>query len=286
MPVRRLLAPVAALLAAASTVAAASALAPVGQRSGAAADPRGLDEVEFVSVCQFSHRAANDPIVHPRRPGRSHDHSFFGNVSTDAFSTARSLRDEPTTCHRSEDTAAYWAPTLIRDDRAVTPLEAKVYYRRRTLAPVRAFPPGLEMIAGDAHAVRPQSRRVTFWDCGEHARVAPSSTVPTCPAGTANSLRLNVRFPDCWDGRRIDSADHKRHVAYSAGGRCPASHPVALPSITLVVQYPTAGGRGLGLASGGQLSGHADFVNAWQQGGLTRLVDYCLNALRVCGAGS
>jgi hypothetical protein len=34
----------------------------------------------------------------------------------------------------------------------------------------------------------------------------------------------------------------------------------------------------------GQFSGHADFVNAWQQAELKRLVDYCLNALRVCGS--
>jgi hypothetical protein len=33
----------------------------------------------------------------------------------------------------------------------------------------------------------------------------------------------------------------------------------------------------------GQYSGHADFVNSWQQDGLQRLVDDCLNALRLCG---
>jgi len=58
-----------------------------------------------------------------------------------------------------------------------------------------------------------------------------------------------------------------------------------VPSIMLVLQYPSAGGAGLELASGGQLSGHADFVNAWQQAGLRRLVDLCLNALRQGGRG-
>jgi hypothetical protein len=61
------------------------------------------------------------------------------------------------------------------------------------------------------------------------------------------------------------------------------ARPVVVPSITLVVQYPVAGRSGVALASGGAFSGHADFVNAWQQAGLERLVRYCLNALRTCG---
>jgi len=50
------------------------------------------------------------------------------------------------------------------------------------------------------------------------------------------------------------------------------------------MQYPVAGGPGVELTSMGQFSRHADFVNAWQQPELSRLVDYCLNALRVCGS--
>ena len=124
---------------------------------------------------------------------------------------------------------------------------------------------------------------MTYWSCGEAGGVAPASTVPTCPAGRATSLRLHVLFPDCWDGRRLDSPDHHAHMAYSARGRCPSTHRVAVPSIALVVRYPVTGEGKVELSSGGQLSGHADFVNAWQQGGLDRLVQTCLNALRACG---
>jgi hypothetical protein len=28
-------------------------------------------------------------------------------------------------------------------------------------------------------------------------------------------LQLDVIFPDCWDGRHLDSPDHKSHMAYS-----------------------------------------------------------------------
>jgi hypothetical protein len=270
-------------LLAAAAVVAATAVAGRGTGRRAAADVRALESVNFVTVCRFSHRAPDDPIVFPRRPELSHDHSFFGSVATDAFSTPRSLRGTRTTCHRADDSAAYWAPTLLAGTRAVEALDAEVYYRRRALARVRPFPPGLQMIGGDAGARRPQSRRVTFWSCGPHGGVAPSSVVPTCPDARGKSLRLNVRFPDCWDGRRADSPDHRGHMAYSQAGVCPRTHPVAVPSLELRIQYPIAGGAGLQLSSRGQFSGHADFVNAWRQEGLKRLVDYCLNALRTCG---
>ena len=69
-------------------------------------------------------------------------------------------------------------------------------------------------------------------------------------------------------------------------GRCPSRFAHALPQITLIYRYPSAGGTGITLASGGRYSGHADFFNAWRQGDLQTLVDGCLNALRHCARGS
>src|SRR5213079_507048 len=43
----------------------------------------------FVSVCEFSHQSMNDPIVYPGKPGKSHLHEFFGNASTNAYSTPK-----------------------------------------------------------------------------------------------------------------------------------------------------------------------------------------------------
>lgn len=278
MPIRRLLATALAALAAvvvASAVAGTSATSP-------RPDLPQLDGVEFVVVCRFSHRAPDDPIVFPRQPQLSHDHTFFGSVSTDAFSTPSTLRGTPTSCLHAEDSAAYWAPTLIADGRAVTPVLATVYYRRRTVAKVRPFPPGLQIVAGDAYATAPQDQGVVFWSCDDGADAARSTTAPTCAA--PKSLHLHVRFPDCWDGRRRDSPDHKQHMAYSARGACPGTHPVAVPSLSLVIRYPVAGGPGVELSSRGQLTGHADFVNSWDQRALERRVATCLNALRLCGA--
>jgi hypothetical protein len=77
-----------------------------------------------------------------------------------------------------------------------------------------------------------------------------------------------------------DSADHKSHMAYPTAGACPSSHPVAVPGLTLVIAYPMTGGPNAELSSGGQLSGHADFVNAWDQETLSALVDRYLNRIR------
>jgi hypothetical protein len=143
------------------------------------------------------------------------------------------------------------------------------------------------MIAGNSRATKPQSLLVTWWDCGDLSDIPRGSAIPACPAGSP--LQLRVNFPDCWDGKRLDSADHKSHMAYSNAGRCPKSHPVAVPAISIVLRYvmPNAPSvNDIYLASGGQYSGHADFINSWNQAALKKLVDSCLNKYRHCGTGS
>ena len=231
--------------------------------------------VEFVHNCRFTHAAPDDPIVFPGKPGISHLHTFVGNRTTNAFSTHASLRSGGTTCARTADRSAYWAPALYQRSKLILPTLATIYYRRFTLAPVHPFPNGLRMIAGDSAATSPQRTRVTFWDCGFRSPVPHSAHVLTCPRGT--TLHLNIVFPSCWDGRHLDSPDHKSHMAYMWKGKCPASHPVAVPALATLFSYPIRGGKGLSLSSGGRYSGHADFINAWNPRALRKLVDGCLN---------
>ena len=219
-------------------------------------------------------------IVFPGQAGRSHDHTYFGNRSTSASATPDSLRAAGTSsCLRRGDTAAYWVPTLLSAGQPVTPLGATVYYVRRTREPVQAFPPGLEMIAGTSTATAPQDQRITSWSCAGQPETR-SSTIPTCSTGGRSALVLHVRFPNCWDGAHLDSADHKSHMAYSVEGQCPDSHPVETPALALNVRYPAVQSAGASLSSGGQYSGHGDFVNAWNQERLQRLVDRYLNRIR------
>lgn len=241
--------------------------------------------VNFVENCRYSHQAPDDPIVFPGKPGASHQHTFVGNTTTDASSTFGSLRSGSTTCLRPDDTAGYWVPALYQGTTEILPAGATVYYRRGTLAEVTAFPNNLRIIAGDSKATSPQDLRVTSWSCGLDSGVDRSSTVPTCPAQRGSFLRLHIRFPECWDGRRLDSPDHKSHMAYATRAGCPSTHPVEVPQITQIYRYPTRGGEGFSLASGGVYSAHADFVNAWKPSSLHKLVDDCLNALVHCGRG-
>ncbi len=246
---------------------------------------RQLAGVNFISTCRFSHRAGDDPIVFPGLPGVSHDHSFVGNESTNALSTLASLRAAGTTCQRPNDTAAYWMPTLLVNGAVVTPTTATIYYRRHTVAPTQPFPAGLKIVSGNAHATEPQDLRIVSWNCGVGTGIARTSTPPTCPDTRAGGLRLHVSFPDCWSGKSLDSADHHSHMAYSDRGTCPAGHPVPVPAVTVIFRYPTTGGPSSTLSAGGQLTGHADFFNAWNQAALKRLVTACLDALRHCGRG-
>jgi hypothetical protein len=239
--------------------------------------------VNFVSNCQFVHFLPDDPIVYPGQPGKSHDHTFVGNTSTDASSTLSSLKAAGTTCRLKADKAAYWMPTLIVDGKPVTPLGSTIYYRRDTTARVHPFPQGLELIAGDSKATAPQGKKVTFWNCGVESGMPASDAPPACPSTRGDELRLHVNFPSCWDGTNLDSADHKSHVVYPTAGACPADHPVAVPAITLIYRYPISGDHEFALSSGGVYSAHADFFNAWNQPILSRLVNFCLNGLRHCG---
>ena len=233
--------------------------------------------IPFAVKCAFSHRNQDDPIVYPGEPGRSHDHTFFGNRLTNALSSPAYLRAKgETTCANRADTSAYWVPTLYVAGRAVEPLALFAAYSRRTSRALEPFPAGLKMVAGTAHARRAQSSRVTFWSCAV-PRAERSSTIPRCPGTRRGGLRLHVSFPDCWDGRRLDSADHKSHMAYSSHAACPRSHTVAVPALSLVVHYPLSGRQDAELASGGQFSGHADFLNAWNQAELASRVKRYLN---------
>jgi Domain of unknown function (DUF1996) len=235
--------------------------------------------VNFLAKCEVAHTAADDPIVYPGLPGRSHEHTFFGNSATNAFSTLAGLRGRRTTCSRPSDSAAYWVPTLYQRGREVRPTGAVAYYTLRTFSSTRPYPAGLKMLAGDAHARTPQPLDHVWWNCGAFGGVKRSSRVPRrCP----DHLELHVRFPDCWDGRRLDSPDHHSHLAYQSNELCPATHPVRLPFFILIVNYPLRDAAEVALSSGGQLSGHADFFNAWDQHELERIVRDCSRALPRC----
>lgn len=238
---------------------------------------------EFRADCLFSHRLMDDPIVRPGLPGAFHSHDFFGNRSTDALSSIATLRRGRSSCDPEADRSAYWVPTLYdARGRALTATAFSAYYTTRITRRkhVQPFPRGLKMLAGDMEARAPGTGPlVAAWAC-LGSRIVAAATIGRCPAGSRLELRL--RFPDCWNGRDLDSRDHRRHVAYSVGGRCPRSRSVAVPALELRVVYPTRGSSGMSLASGPSFTAHGDFIDAWSPADLGRRVRRCLRGAVRC----
>lgn len=259
------------------------AIAALDPASTLAEDPDFKHHGWFVVECVYSHTADDDPIVHPGKPGLSHSHDFFGNTGTDAFSTEATLLAGSTTCRKHQDLASYWAPSLFVAGERVAPESSDAYYRASPnidQTAVAPFPDGLRIVAGSAHASEPQDISVVGWACGRN----PHRSVRPPPCADSTKLTLRVTFPDCWNGKDLDSDDHTSHMAYSTRRGCPTDHPVPVPQLEFVVQYPVWGDQpDLELAPGGVLTGHADFFNAWLPGTLEREVLGCIHRDVVCG---
>ena len=247
----------------------------------------------WIVSCNYSHSLNDDPIVFPRLTGASHLHDFVGGRTTDAFSTRTSLLAGGTSCAMSADASGYWVPALYKDGVRVLPKgtskHALFYYRRKG-APsgtmVQPFPDGLKIIIGNAKATSPQENpqlgRDIIFKCG------PGSTtdLPAPPTQCASGIMvMSLRFPNCWDGVHLDSADHKSHMAYPVNGRCPKSHPVVLPRLESFFRYNVGTGPigTIRLSSGPYYTAHQDFFNAWDSAALQALVTNCLNAQVDCG---
>ncbi|NEE26722.1 DUF1996 domain-containing protein, partial [Streptomyces sp. SID7982] len=126
------------------------------------------------------------------------------------------------------------------------------------------------------------------YECGEsyHNYDFPAA----CPTSRDTQLNLRMQAPSCWDGKYLDTPDHKAHMAYPVvtGANqdvCPASHPVALPMIEFKMAWPVNGDMSqVRLASGTGHSFHYDFFNAWDDATLDALVDHCIVGALQCNA--
>ncbi|OTA81848.1 hypothetical protein M434DRAFT_37374 [Hypoxylon sp. CO27-5] len=202
-----------------------------------------------------------DPLVNPGMVPSPHLHQIIGGNSLNV--TMDPAKDMPgestcTTCQFTEDTSNYWTAVLFFRARNGTfkrvPIRPNVgfdgadggmtvYYMQNGLADyqqrskVTAFKPGFRMLIGDVMARTEDQankyKQVTYTCLQDMTtRFPETKNLPNkpCPAG----IMANIRFPTCWDGKNLDTADHMSHMSYPANGTfdsqgpCPATHPVRL----------------------------------------------------------
>lgn len=263
-----------------------------------AAEPTG----NFRVVCEFSHLAYDDPIVFPGQPGKSHLHMFFGNRTANASSTYESLRAAGDgTCNGGPlNRSGYWMPAVHdASGQVVVPDQLAVYYKgnigagpayQAAIRAIQPFPAGLKMIAGYDMA-DPGPETHFNWYCEIHQ--VKSQTIPNCPAG--EKLGAVIQFPSCWDGRNLDSADHRSHMAYlefgDGGPRCPASHPVSVPQYTLGAWFTHDGNsanwyldsdRMAGMTHANGTTFHADWFGAWDPAIQDTWMHNCVHGMLNC----
>lgn len=120
-------------------------------------------------------------------------------------------------------------------------------------------PQGFRMFVGDVARRTPLYKTQSCFRCFSGPNFGGDDAAPCtdarrdfegfptapCPGG----IRSNVLYPTCWDGKNLDSPNHKDHVAYPTGGpstflstgNCPASHPVKIPQLMLEIVWDTTG---------------------------------------------
>lgn len=246
-----------------------------------------------------------DPIVNPNAIS-GHVHTVAGGSGFGMGSTYASLRNSTcTSCHINQDKSAYWVPQLYYQNPNNGSFEdvptigaMTIYYLQRT-APnepvenIKPFPPGFQMLAGSPmlrSSGNSLEQQAVNYVCLDYAKGSSSwSGLPSqnCPQG----LRAQIVFPSCWDGKNLDAADHKSHMAYPWGvstGGCPAGFPVRLMTVFIEVTFQVDQFSGRWYAgrdqpfvfSTGDPTGygfHGDFQNGWDIDVLTKAIVQCQN---------
>jgi hypothetical protein len=202
--------------------------------------------------------------------------------------------------------SAYWHPSIIENGVPLVPDTSDgkgvIFYYKAGFDGVRAedikpMPKGLRILAGNSKATTAAELQDTIYSClkgnGSSNYFTNSKSFPNCNVG--DLFQMTVSFPRCWDGKNIDSPNHKDHMSRAVNGSCPASHPVPMPQLTLNMRFHiTKPNQTLNWrlssdnyahnGTNAGFSGHADYVNGWNEELLSSLVKGCINAKKDCGS--
>jgi len=240
-----------------------------------------------------------DPLVNPGKVS-GHAHSVLGGSNFRMNTNTAQLRQsECTSVPIPQDKSNYWFPHLYfqwsNGNFSSLNGGAVIYYLFSDKAgTTTAFPDDFRMLSGDPtlRTYDPNShaqQAITFLCLDFNGVTTRHNSLPAkvCPSG----IRAQVNFPSCWDGKNVDSPDHKSHVAFLSGGPDSGScsdpkYPFTLPRVFIEVYWSTGDfDRSQAMNpsqpfvySYGDPTGygyHADFLNGWDKGVLQRAVDEC-----------
>ncbi|EAQ87056.1 hypothetical protein CHGG_08309 [Chaetomium globosum CBS 148.51] len=273
-----------------------------------------------------------DPLVNPGLRYTPHLHQIVGGNSFNLTMTPveydLAKRSTCTSCSFNQDKSNYWTAVMFfkakngtyhrvpqvgnggPQGKLVNNGGLDVYYIPS--GKTTAFKPGFRMLAGNAANTDDSkvSKGNICHRCWTSTSDTPfvggapctgSDTVAIPQETRCKMIRQTIIFPTCWDGKNLDTPDHKSHVAYgqgsgaSGGGACPSSHPVKLPQVMYELMWdvskfadksiwPDSGPAFMYSMNLGGSAAHGDYVFGWEGDTLQRAMDSGCNLNNNCPA--
>ena len=193
----------------------------------------------------------------------------------------------------------------------IKPAEWAIYYKRYPVTSPLCqqqgdacvpVPAGLRFIFGYDMVTKTPATGSLFWQCvSNNGNTITNPMSPTmtaalagCPVGA--QLEARMEAPDCWDGVRLDSPNHRDHVAfgnYDTGVyRCPAGYPKVMPQFTLGAFWTVTASASTWTLSSDEMamtapggSFHSDFFSAWDPTVEQLWTTNCIDKLLNCSGG-
>lgn len=245
---------------------------------------------------------SDDAIVFPGQPGKSHLHQYYGRKGWNANSTYENMRLSAGSVGNDFNGAlagngsGYWTPAMLDANGNVAKLAfVSGYYKRRPASDPKCgglgtvfgaegkcvgVPNGLRLIAGYDMLTGKAPTGQAWFNCqgptavpGHYANL--TEALANCPTNSTNLVGFVIELPDCWDGKNLDSPNHRDHVSYqqrdvnSGQMSCDAAHPYVIPKLTLGAWFTAVPGMHFScdpmLPAGTPpgTCGHADYFENW-----------------------